>query len=125
MNKTISLTKEQFTKLECDAHAFREVARLTAEYMVEIQCHPMSTAYISLSTAMMTNLGLCLELKLRAIHYKTTGSIPHTHKLVEIYDSFDSENIRSRLTDIYQECLKDNPTETVVGYVIMVDSKNK
>ena len=118
MSKTTSLTKEQFTKLECDAHAFLQVARLVEEHLSQMQPEPMSTAYISLSTAMITNIGMGFELKLKAIHYKATGFIPHTHELVKIYDSLDSESIKSRLTDIYQKCLKDTPPELAVAHVV-------
>ena len=36
IRRTMSLTKEQFTKLKCDAQTFLKVARLTEEYMIEI-----------------------------------------------------------------------------------------
>ena len=118
MRKTTSLTKEQFTKLECDAHAFLEVARLTKEHMNQIQPYTMSTAYTSLSTAIMTNLGMGFELKLKAIHYKASGFIPHTHVLVEIYDSLDAGSIKSQLTDIYEECLKGTPDRSIgIAYI--------
>lgn len=112
-HKTTSLTKEQFTKLECDAHAFLEVAQLTREHMNKIQPYPMSTAYTSFSTAIMTNLGMGFELKLKTVHYKASGFIPHTHVLVEIYDSLDAGTIKSKLTDIYEECLKDTPDRSI------------
>lgn len=125
MRKTISTTKEQFTKLECDAHAFLEVARLAEKHPDKIQSAPMSTAYTSLSTAIMTNLGMGLELKLKAIHYKASGFIPHTHVLVEIYDSLDAGSIKSRLTDIYKECLKAPPDRPItIAYVFSKKQPN-
>ena len=114
VRKITSLTKEQFAKLECDAHAFLEVELLARKHLNEIQPSPMSTAYISLATTIMTNLGMGFELKLKALHYKATGFIPCTHKFVKIYDSLDEGSIKTRLTEIYRECLKDTPDRSIV-----------
>ena len=69
MSKDTYLTKDQFTKLGCDAHACFEVASMTETRINGGQYHPMSTAGISLATAMMTILGLSLELKLKTLYY--------------------------------------------------------
>ena len=115
MRKTMFLTKEQFTKLECDAHAFLEVERLTRKHMNEVQPPLMSPKYISLATTIMTNLGMGFELKLKAIHYKATGFIPWEHEFVKIYDSLDAGGVKARLAEIYKECLEATPDKSIVN----------
>lgn len=115
MQQNTLLTKDQFTKLECDAHACLELALIAEAQMNENQGYPMSTATISRSTAMMTVLGLGIELKLKALYYKTTGSIHHnTHGLVTVYNSLDA-NIQSQLTDIFNEWVNELPGPQTVA----------
>ena len=115
MQQNTLLTKDQFTKLECDAHACLELALIAEAQMNENQGYPMSTATVSRSTAMMTVLGLGIELKLKALYYKTTGSVhPNTHALVTVYDSLDA-NIKSQLTDIFNEWRSAFPERSELG----------
>ena len=103
MQQNTRLTKDQFTKLGCDAHACFELALMAEAHINEKQGHPMSTAVISRATAMMTVLGLGIELQLKALYYKTTSSVHrNTHGLGLVYDSLDA-NIKSQLTDIFNE----------------------
>lgn len=119
MQRNTRITKDQFIKLECDAHACLELAMMAETHINESQSDPMSTAGISRATAMMTILGLGIELKLKALYYKTTSSIhPNTHALVDVYDSLDA-SVKSELTDIFDEWVKEFkvPQTIAVAYV--------
>lgn len=72
MNHPKKFTDEQLTKLKCDSHAFLEVSRLAADYIDQAQAAPMSTIHNSMTTAMLTNLGMAFELKLKALKVSQT-----------------------------------------------------
>ena len=110
MSTTRFYTNEQITKLDCDAHVFLEVARLAANHRDKKRAVPGSTAYTSITTAMMTNLGLALELRLKVLHARVKSPIPYTHELVQLYDKL-GESVRSKLTGIYEQFLKDWESE--------------
>ena len=115
MQQNTHLTKEQFVKLACDAHACLELALIAEARINESQDHPMSMPTVSRTTAMMTVLGLGIELKLKALYYKTTSSVhPNTHALVTVYDSLDA-NIKSQLTDIFNEWTSTFPEGSKLG----------
>ncbi len=106
MSTTRSYTNEKIIKLDCDAHAFLEIASLAAAYRDRIRAVPGSTAYTSITTAMMTNLGIALELRLKVLHARVKSPIPLTHELVQLYDSL-GESVRLKLTGIYEQFLED------------------
>ncbi len=117
-NKTL-LTKDQFTKLGCDSHACLRIALMTESHIEEIKCYPTSTAGLSLSTVMMTNLGMGIELMLKLLYYKTTNSIhTPTHELVKIYDSLNPST-ELELTEIFNDYMSQlqSPQTLAVAYI--------
>ncbi len=54
------LTPEQFTRLRTDANAFFLASRHMSDELDRTQRAPLSTAWLSLTTACMVNAGLTL-----------------------------------------------------------------
>ncbi len=100
MNDDHQYTSEQVTKLECDSHGFLEASKFAADYIEREKAKPLSTIRTSMETVMLTNLGLAFELKLKALHVKSNGSILKTHSLTKLFHKLPLR-IRSELERIY------------------------
>ena len=90
MAKISDYTNEQITKLDCDAFAFAESAKLTGQRRDSMGALHGSTIHNSLTTAMLVNMGLSLELRLKLVHCKLATPIAptklYTHNLAKLYD---------------------------------------
>ena len=100
LQQKIKFDEDQTTKLACDAYAFAETSRLIVNHRETTGAQPGSTAYNSLSTVLMVNIGLALELNLKLVHCKLETAIHpkklYTHELAELYDLLDKA-IQSKL----------------------------
>lgn len=115
-NNRICLTKEQFTKLGCDSHAFFEAAVVLESELVS-KAHPASTAGRSRATVMMVNFGMGLELKLKSLYYWNNPKHDQGHSFVSLYDNLD-RGMKDNLIRLYQEWLSElkNPHTVAAIY---------
>lgn len=87
----MSLNEEQITKLRCDAFAFRCAGQALADQVPREEPAPLSTARDSLMTAFMVNVGLALELLMKAWTARAAEEHPYTHRLTDLYDSLPQQ----------------------------------
>ena len=106
LQQKIKFDEDQTTKLACDAYAFAETSRLIVNHRETTGAQPGSTAYNSLSTVLMVNIGLALELNLKLVHCKLETAIHpkklYTHELAELYDLLDKA-IQSKLDALFDK----------------------
>ena len=132
MQQKTLLDQEQLTKLGCDAYAFAKAAELVDNYRASIGAQPVSTAHVSLKTAMMVNAGLALELGLKLIHHRLGTQVSsrdlRTHQLVEIFDLLDG-TVQSELEDAYSNAIAewaaDEGKTTGVAYITSASVPDK
>ena len=100
MSTTIKFTAEQITKLECDSRGFLEASNFAANYIIQSKAVPTSTVHTSMTTVMLTNLGLGFELKLKALFARLGIHIPKTHILADLFQNLPKQ-IKSELERIF------------------------
>ena len=78
---------EQIKKLDCDAHAFQEAAKLIDDEIHRrgIKSEPEAFAWKSMMTVMMCNLGMAFELRLKLLLIKTGGEVLKSHELLQLF----------------------------------------
>ena len=93
-------TRNQLLKLEQDATCFIEIAEISKTLRDQAST---DSARIGYSTVMLTNCGLGVELKLKALQIRTNGWYTYQwdHKLVPLYDTLKKE-VQNRLDQIFR-----------------------
>ena len=104
-----SFTKEQLTKLECDAYAYAQAFLSLIKIREDKRAHPGSTAFTSLTTAAAVNFCFAMELQLKLILIRTCNDLEQqnwrVHELYEIYELL-STNVQGHLDNIKKKVMR-------------------
>ena len=123
IDNTTTITNEQLSKLISDSHAFLVTAEKIEEGIKADKPKLTSGKSYGLTTSMMTNFGIGIELKLKAIAYKKMGIKPtNTHKYENIYTSFNTDT-KNKLEDIFETWMKQNNNRELGQYYMISKKK--